>query len=97
MEPDQRVDIYGTQGRLTVEIPFNIPPDRPTRLIQVQGGTPPLDPGVTVHEIPTADSYLVQADAFSSALRTGAPVPVPPGDAVANLEVIERIFADAAS
>ena len=32
LEPDQRVHLVGTQGRLVVEIPFNIPPDRPTRL-----------------------------------------------------------------
>jgi len=97
MVPDQRVDIFGTSGRLTVEIPFNIPSDRPTRLIEVRGGAPPVDTGVEVHEIPTADPYTVQADAFSRTLRTGAPVPVSPEDAVGNLEVIERIFADAES
>lgn len=95
MVPDQRVDIYGTEGRLTVEIPFNIPPDRPTRLIAVKGGSTSVDPGVSVHEVPMADPYTVQADAFSRALRTDAPVPVPPEDAVANLEVIERILVDA--
>jgi len=95
MEPDQRVDIYGTEGRLTVEIPFNIPPERPTRIIEVRGGTPPVDPGIKVHEIATADPYTVQVDAFSHALRTNSPVPVDPRDAVANLEVIEMIFADA--
>lgn len=95
MEPDQRVDIYGTRGRLVIEIPFNIPPDRPTRILEVSGGTPPVDPGTTVHEIPTADPYTVQADAFARAIREDTPVPVPPQDAVANLEVIERIFAEA--
>ena len=29
VEPDQRVDIYGTAGRISIPIPFNIPPDRP--------------------------------------------------------------------
>lgn len=95
MEPDQRVDIYGTEGRLTVEIPFNIPPDRPTRLHQTAGGEPPVAPNTTVHEIPPADQYAVQADAFSRAIRTDSPVPLPPEDAVSNLEVIEKIFADA--
>lgn len=95
MEADQRVDIYGTRGRLTVEIPFNIPPDRPTRLLETRGGDPPVAPGTTVHEIQPADPYAVQADAFSRAIRTDSPVPVPPQDAVANLEVIETIFAEA--
>ena len=95
MEPDQRVDIYGTEGRLVVEIPFNIPPDRPTRLLKIAGGSPPVKPDVVVHEIETADPYTVEADAFSRALREGTPVPVPVTDAVANLEVIEAIFAAA--
>ena len=33
LEPDQRVHLLGTTGRLEVEIPFNIPPDRPTRVV----------------------------------------------------------------
>lgn len=95
LESDQRVEIHGTVGRIVVEIPFNIPPDRPTRVLQIAGGDPPVSPGVEVHEIPAADPYAVQADAFSEAIRTGSPVPTPPEDAVANLEVIEQIFADA--
>jgi len=95
MEPDQRVDIYGTEGRLVIEIPFNIPPEIPTRILEVRGGKPPVAPAMTVHEIPPADSYTVQADGFSRALRTASQVPVSPADAVANLEVIETIFAQA--
>lgn len=95
MEPDQSVDIYGTEGRLKVEIPFNIPPDRPTRLFETRGGEPPVAPDTTTHVLPSADQYALQADAFSRAIRTDSSVPVPPEDAVANLEVIEKIFAEA--
>ena len=95
MESDQRVEILGTDGRLVIEIPFNIPPDVPTRLLQVAGGNPPVDPGVAVHEFPAADPYTVQADVFSSAVRGQSQLPFPPSDAIANLEVIERIFATA--
>jgi predicted dehydrogenase len=95
MESNQRVEILGTDGRLVIEIPFNIPPDIPTRLLQVAGGNPPVDPGVTVHEFPAADPYTVQADVFSSAVRRQSQLPFPPSDAIANLEVIERIFATA--
>jgi predicted dehydrogenase len=97
LEDDQRVHLYGTAGRLVVEIPFNIPPDRPTRVLLVSGGDPPVDPNVVVHQVPAADQYRVQADAFSRAIRDDAPVPTPPQDAVANIEVMERIFADAAA
>jgi predicted dehydrogenase len=95
MEDDQRVVVHGTTGRIVVEIPFNIPPDRPTRVLEISGGDPPVDPDVEVHEIPAANPYSVEADAFSTAIRTGAAAPIPPEDAVANMEAIERIFADA--
>jgi predicted dehydrogenase len=97
LEDDQRVHILGTEGRLLVEIPYNIPPDRPTRVLAVAGGDPPVDPGVVIHQVPAADQYRVQADAFSRAIRKGTPVPTPPQDAVSNLLVMERIFADAAA
>lgn len=96
LEDDQRVAIHGTTGRLVVEIPFNIPPDRSTRILHYSGGDPPLEPHVEIHEISPADQYGVQADAFSRAVREDTPVPTPPEDAVANLQVMERIFADAA-
>jgi len=96
MEDDQRVVIHGTEGRIVVEIPYNIPPDRPARFLQIAGGEPPVAPAIEVHEIPGANPYTVQGDAFSRAVRSKGPVPIPPDDAVANLEVIERIFADAA-
>jgi predicted dehydrogenase len=96
MEPDQRVDIHGTKGRIVIEIPFNIPPDRTTRLLLVSGGDPPVSPAVEVHEVPPENPYASQADAFSAAIRTGTAAPIPPADGVANLEVMERIFADAA-
>ena len=94
LEDHQRVDVVGTAGRLVVEIPYNIPPDRPTRFLHIAGGDPPVAPGVEVHEIPPADQYAIQADAFSRAVRHDVDVPTPPADAVANLEVIERIFSD---
>jgi len=37
VEDDQRVHVYGTEGRISVGIPFNIPPDRPT-LVSVSAG-----------------------------------------------------------
>ena len=95
LEPSQRVELVGTSGRLVLEIPYNIPPDVPTRILHIAGGDPPVSPAVSVHEFDPADQYGIQADAFSAAIRDDTPVPNPPEDAVANLEVIERIIADA--
>jgi predicted dehydrogenase len=95
LEDDQRVHLMGTAGRLLVEIPFNIPPDRPTRIIRAAGGDPPVEPGIEIIEVPPADQYAAQCDAFSAAIRAGTPVPTPPSDAVANMVVLERILASA--
>ena len=87
--------MYGTTGRASIEIPFNIPPDRPTRVRIVAGGDPPVAPGEEVLEFATEDPYASEADAFAAAVLDGTPVPVPPEDGVANLRIIERVFARA--
>ena len=93
-EPDQRVHLIGSKGRLLVEIPFNIPPHLPTRIIHAAGGDPPVAPGIDIIEIPAADPYTAQCDAFAAAVRNGSDVPIPPHDAVANMAVIDRILAN---
>ena len=92
-EDDQRVDIYGTTGRISIEIPFNIPPDRPTRVQVAAGGDPPVAPHVETLTFEPADPYTIEADAFAMAVLSDRPVPVTPDDAVANLRVIERLLA----
>jgi predicted dehydrogenase len=92
-ESDQRVHIYGTEGRISIDIPFNIPPDRPTRIRLTAGGDPPVAPDTTVLEFPTTDPYTAEVERFVSAVLEGGPTPVPPEDAVANLRVIDAIFA----
>ena len=93
IEPDQRVHLIGNTGRLLVEIPFNIPPHLPTRIVHAAGGDPPVAPGINVIEIPAADPYGAMGDAFSAAIRDASAVPIPPHDAVANMTVIDRILS----
>jgi predicted dehydrogenase len=92
-ESDQRVDIYGTEGRISIEIPFNIPPDRPTRISLTAGGDPPVAPATETFVFDTADPYACEADRFADAVLDGVPLPVEPEDAVANLRVIDAVFA----
>jgi predicted dehydrogenase len=94
-EDDQRVHIYGTDGRIDIAIPFNIPPDRPTTITIAHGGEPPVAPDTEVFTFETADPYAVEVEAFSRAIIEGGTAPVPMSDAIANLRVIERIFAAA--
>ena len=96
LEADQRVHLIGTAGRLLVEIPFNIPPDRPTRIVRAAGGDPPVAPHLEIIEVPAADPYGAQGDAFAAAVLDGSAVPIPPADAVGNMAVIERILAGGA-
>jgi len=91
-EDDERVDIYGTTGRISIEIPFNIPPDRPTRVHVIAGGDPPVAPDTETLTFATADPYGVEAQRFAEAILDGLPTPTPPQDAVANMRVIERIL-----
>jgi predicted dehydrogenase len=94
-EDDQRVDIYGTRGRISIPIPFNIPPDQPTVVHVASGGEPPVAPAVETLTFAAADPYGVEADVFAAAVMAGGPAALPPEDAVANLRVMERIEAAA--
>jgi predicted dehydrogenase len=94
-ETDQRVHIYGDQGRISVDIPFNIPPDRPTTISLTAGGDPPVAPATETMTFPTKDPYASEAEAFARVVLDHAQSPVPPSDPVANLRVLEAIFAAA--
>jgi predicted dehydrogenase len=95
LESDQQVDIYGTDGRIRIDIPFNIPPELPTRIHLTHGGEPPVAPDTQTYTFEAKDPYAAEVDAFASAILEGRSTPVPATDAVANLRVIERIFATA--
>lgn len=84
--PYQRVNIFGTLGRVEIEIPFNAPPDRPCRIWHQHGGD-------QIEEIlfPVCDQYAIQADLFAQSILNNTPVPTPIEDAVANMKVIEAV------
>jgi predicted dehydrogenase len=94
-EDDQRVHVYGTQGRISIGIPFNVPPDRPTQVYLSAGGNPPTDPDTEVLTFAVADPYTIEMERFAEMVLDGAPPPFPPEDAAANLAVMERIVASA--
>jgi predicted dehydrogenase len=87
--PYQRVNIAGTSGRVEIEIPFNAPADRRQRIW--------LQQGAVIEEIAfdICNQYGLQADAFAEAVQDDLTVPTPLADAVANMRVIERVFASA--
>jgi len=84
LSPHQRVHIFGTTGKIEIEIPFNAPPGELTRIWLTSQGD--------MEEITFAscDQYTIQGDLFSKAILDHSPVPVTLDDAVANMNVIEK-------
>lgn len=93
--PYQSFQILGTKGRIDVHWPFNTPPDEAAYL-RIDNGSKPIA-GVSARreEFPPQDQYMLQAEAFSAAVRDERDVPVPLEDAWANMAVIEALFRSA--
>jgi predicted dehydrogenase len=92
-EPDQWFHVYGTDGRASISIPWNVPLDLPIEIRVTHGGDPPVAPAVEVIEVPAANMYSRMTDAFSRAVLDGAAVPTPVSDALANLRAMEALVA----
>jgi predicted dehydrogenase len=94
--PNQRMQFFGTTGRIEIEIPFNPVPGLPSR-IRIDDGSDILGSAIVVEELERCDQYTIQGDAFSKAIREGTPPPVPIEDSVRNMSVIDAVFRAADS
>ena len=92
--PFQRAQIFGMRGRVEIEIPYNAPPDQPTRIL-IDDGSQLAGRNAHADEFPILDQYTLQGDLFSQAIQENLEVTVPLEDAVANMAVIEAIFRSA--
>jgi len=93
----QKMQFFGTKGRIDVEIPFNAPTDKPTRLFiddgrDLYGGTSAI-----VDALPICNQFTIQADLFSAAIQEDTEVPNPLEDSICNMAVIEALFRSAHS
>jgi predicted dehydrogenase len=95
LAPFQRMHFFGTRGRIEVEIPFNSPNDRPTRIFVAEDSN--TSGVVETIEFPPCDQYTIQGDLFSRAVREGVETPLPLEDSVKNMAAIEAIFRSAES
>ena len=85
LAPFQRVSVFGTRGRLELELPFNPPTDRPSRaLLEVDGAVEHI-------QFDVCDQYGIQADLFSRAILENTDVPTPISDALANMQTIDAL------
>ena len=91
LTPYQRVNIFGTEGRVEIEIPFNAPPDRPCRIWHQQAEE--------IEEIvlEICDQYTIQGDLFSLAVLNNTEVPTPLKDSAANMKVLEALVRSSES
>ncbi len=94
--PYQRMQLLGTQGRLEIEVPFNAPNDRPSRLF-IDDGRDVFGGGVSTEAFATCDQYTIQGDTFSRAVREGGEVAVSLEDAIKNTSVLEAVLLSAES
>jgi len=87
----QRVNIFGTKGRIEIEIPFNTPPDQPCKIWHGD------DTRIEEVILGICNQYTIQGDLFSRAVLEDREVPTPLEDAVANMQVIDALVRSARS
>jgi predicted dehydrogenase len=83
--PYQSVNIFGSLGRIEIEIPFNPSPDKTTRMwVHLGNNSEEI-------KFDNCDQYTIQGELFSEAILKDTPVPTSLKDAVANIAVIDAI------
>ncbi|NNE75704.1 MAG: Gfo/Idh/MocA family oxidoreductase [Pricia sp.] len=82
---NQQVQIFGTEGSIKFELPFNPPNDRPSKIWLTRQEV------TTEIKFEICDQYMLQADAFSLAILEGKKVPGNLNDAMNNMVAIEKI------
>jgi predicted dehydrogenase len=94
--PYQRVHIFGTEGRIEVEIPFNAPSDHRCRVF-IDNGADLHGAAIETVEFAPGNQYTIQGDLFSKAIRENSEAAIPLIDSVRNTAVIEAVFRSAQS
>ncbi|MBN1500458.1 MAG: Gfo/Idh/MocA family oxidoreductase [Spirochaetes bacterium] len=84
--PAQRVEVIGTGGRLSLELPFNTYNDVPSKLV-VTGGL-----GTREVMFEPVDQYKIMLHEFSAAVRGEMKLPTSSADAINNMKVIDALF-----
>jgi predicted dehydrogenase len=88
MMPHQSADILGTHGRIGMDIPWSMPPDRSSRLVVEDLARPGQPDEVS---FPACDQWSLQNDRFCEAIAAGSAAPIPIEDAVANMRTLDAI------
>lgn len=89
--PHQRMQCFGTDGQIEIEIPFNAPVDRPARIF-ISDGKNTAGTRRETREFPICNQYTIQGDRFSQSIREDTSQPIPLEEAVKNMAVIDAVF-----
>jgi predicted dehydrogenase len=93
----QKMHFFGTEGRIDVEIPFNAPTDKPTRIFIDNGRDLYANASAIIETVPICNQFTIQGDLFSKAVLQDGDVPNPLEDAFCNMAVIDALFRSAES
>jgi predicted dehydrogenase len=95
-EPQHSIVIHGSSGWISIADPFNCPPEVATKItIGTGGDSHPNASGIETVIVPPANQYGLQATALADSILTGGPSPLPLEDSIANMRLLERLFAAA--
>ena len=83
----QSVTVHGSTGRIEVPLPFNPPPDQPTRIVMHRD-----DRQETIFD--PCDQFVMEVDQFAAAALDGGPIAVPLDDSVANMVALDALRRD---
>ena len=83
---NQQAQIFGTEGSIIFEIPFNPPNDRPAKIWLVKQDKR------TQIAFETCDQYTLQADNFARTILENKKVRIGLDDAVNNMIIIEKLM-----
>jgi len=90
--PHQRLQLCGSKGRIEIPIPVNAPQGAKTR-ISIDDCSSLEGTGIVTETLPESDQYMLQGEAFSRAVRGEIPLEYGVDDAIANMRVIDALFA----
>jgi len=93
----QRMQFFGSEGRVEVEIPFNAPTDKPARILVDNGKELYAGGSQIVETVPICNQFTIQADLFSRAIRSNSELPNTLEDSIHNMAVIDAIFRSSTS
>ena len=94
MVPYQRVQVFGTEKRLEIEIPFNAPSEQKTRMF-IDDGVELGGSSAAEIDIADCDQYRLQGEAFSRHIRQATEPEFPLEDSLKTMRVVEALFASA--